>query len=30
MMGVGGHGRDPGWLEVVLSWPHRIIGSAAE
>ncbi len=30
MMGVGGHGRDPGWLEVVLSWPHRIIGPAAE
>jgi hypothetical protein len=25
MMGVGGHGRQPGWLEVVLSWPHRII-----
>ena len=26
MMGVGGHGRQPGWLEVVLSWPQRIIG----
>ncbi len=25
MMGAGGHGRQPGWLEVVLSWPHRII-----
>jgi hypothetical protein len=30
MMGIGGRGADPGWLEVVLSWPHRIIGSAAE
>jgi uncharacterized protein len=30
MMGVGGRGADPGWLEVVLSWPQRIIGSAAE
>ncbi len=30
MMGIGGRGSDPGWLEVVLSWPHRIIGSAAE
>jgi uncharacterized protein len=29
-MGAGGHGRQPGWLEVVLSWPHRIIGPAAE
>ena len=29
-MGIGGRGSDPGWLEVVLSWPHRIIGSAAE
>ena len=29
MMGAGGHGRQPGWLEVVLSWPHRIIGPAA-
>ena len=25
MMGAGGHGRQAGWLEVVLSWPHRII-----
>jgi hypothetical protein len=25
MMGAGGHGRQPGWLEVVLSWPHRFI-----
>ena len=24
-MGAGGHGREPGWLEVVLSWPHRFI-----
>jgi uncharacterized protein len=30
MMGIGGRRTDPGWLEVVLSWPHRIIGSAAE
>jgi hypothetical protein len=26
MMGAGGHGGQPGWLEVVLSWPHRFIG----
>ena len=25
MMGAAGLGRQPGWLEVVLSWPHRII-----
>ncbi len=25
MMGVGAPGPEPGWLEVVLSWPHRII-----
>jgi hypothetical protein len=25
MMGVGASGSEPGWLEVVLSWPHRII-----
>ncbi len=25
MMGAGGHEHQPGWLEVVLSWPHRII-----
>ena len=30
MMGVGGRGADPGWLEIVLSWPHRIIGPAAD
>jgi hypothetical protein len=28
MMGAGSHGQDPGWLEVVLSWPHRIIRPA--
>jgi hypothetical protein len=28
MMGAGGHGRQPGWLEVVLSWPQRIIRPA--
>ena len=26
MMGAGAPGPEPGWLEVVLSWPHRIIG----
>lgn len=30
LMGAGGHGREPGWLEVVLSWPHRIIRPAWE
>ncbi len=25
MMGAGGHGRQPGWLEAVLSWPQRFI-----
>jgi uncharacterized protein len=25
MMGVGAPEPEPGWLEVVLSWPHRII-----
>jgi hypothetical protein len=25
-MGAGGYGGPPGWLEVVLSWPHRLIG----
>jgi hypothetical protein len=30
MMGIGGRDADPGWLEVVLSWPHRIIESAAD
>jgi hypothetical protein len=24
-MGAGGHAGQPGWLEVVLSWPHRFI-----
>jgi hypothetical protein len=28
-MGAAGHGGQPGWLEVVLSWPHRLIGEAA-
>ena len=27
-MGAGARGREPGWLEVVLSWPHRIIRPA--
>jgi hypothetical protein len=30
LMGAGGHGREPGWLEVVLSWPNRIIRPAWE
>ncbi len=25
MMGTGGHDRQPGWLEAVLSWPQRFI-----
>jgi hypothetical protein len=25
-MGIGARGAEPGWLEVVLSWPDRIIG----
>src|SRR6185437_10851722 len=25
IMGAGGHGRQPGWLEAVLSWPQRFI-----
>ena len=29
MMGAAGHGGQPGWLEVVLSWPDRFIGPAA-
>jgi len=29
-MGVGGHDGQPGWLEVVLSWPHRIIRPGPE
>jgi hypothetical protein len=28
MMGAAGYEPQPGWLEVVLSWPHRIINSA--
>ena len=28
-MGATGHGEQPGWLEVVLSWPQRLIGTAA-
>ena len=28
-MGAGGHAGQPGWLEVVLSWPHRIVAPAA-
>jgi hypothetical protein len=30
MMGAGGHTHRPGWLEVVLSWPQRIIRPAAD
>ncbi|MBV9451568.1 MAG: hypothetical protein JO345_37345 [Streptosporangiaceae bacterium] len=25
ILGVGGAGQEPGWLEVVLSWPSRLI-----
>jgi hypothetical protein len=25
LMGAGGHGQEPGWLEVVLSWPQQFI-----
>lgn len=28
VLGVGAHGSEPGWLEVVLSWPDRIIRPA--
>jgi hypothetical protein len=28
LMGAGAHGPGPGWLEVVLSWPDRIIRPA--
>jgi hypothetical protein len=28
LMGVGAHGPEPGWLEVVLSWPDRLIRPA--
>ena len=27
-MGIGAHGPEPGWLEVVLSWPDRIVQPA--
>jgi hypothetical protein len=29
-MGAGAHGPGPGWLEVVLSWPDRIIRPARD
>lgn len=30
MLGAGQHGQEPGWLEVVLSWPSRLPGLAGE
>jgi hypothetical protein len=30
MLGAAGHGCGPGWLEVVLSWPARLIASTGE
>jgi hypothetical protein len=30
MLGAAGHGGGPGWLEVVLSWPDRLITSTRE
>jgi hypothetical protein len=30
LMGAGAHGPGPGWLEVVLSWPDRIIRPARD
>ncbi len=30
LMGAGAHGPDPGWLEVVLSWPDRLIRPAID
>jgi hypothetical protein len=30
MLGAGQHGPEPGWLEVVLSWPSRLPGLAGE
>jgi len=30
LMGAGAHGPDPGWLEVVLSWPDRLIRPACD
>jgi hypothetical protein len=29
-MGIGARGAEPGWLEVVLSWPDRIIGQGLD
>ena len=29
-MGAAGHGGQLGWLEVVLSWPGRLIGPVAQ
>jgi hypothetical protein len=29
-MGAAGHGGQPGWLEVVLSWPRRVIESVLQ
>jgi hypothetical protein len=28
LMGAGANGSDPGWLEVALSWPDRVIRPA--
>jgi hypothetical protein len=30
LMGAAGPGGQPGWLEVVLSWPGRLIGPVAQ
>jgi hypothetical protein len=30
LMGAGAHGPGPGWLEVVLSWPDRLIRPAQD
>lgn len=30
MMGAGGHAGRPGWLEMVLSWPRRIVAPDAD
>ena len=30
LLGAGAHGPDPGWLEVVLSWPDRLIRPASD
>jgi uncharacterized protein len=30
VMGTAGHGGQPGWLEVVLSWPRRLIRPVPE